>query len=72
MCREAALPADERDPNILLSIIESGTSTRASHPLTGAGLALCGVGFDLDALAIYKNMPKSEKQRILANKSQHA
>ena len=30
----------------------------------GTGLALCGVGYDLDDLRIYKFMSKAEKKRV--------
>jgi hypothetical protein len=37
----------------------------ASLPLPGDGLALCGVGFDLRELAMYKFMSKAAREAVL-------
>lgn len=50
----------DRDEDILLKVAMTRNRFLASNPAPGEGLALCGVGFDLEDLAIYKHMPKKK------------
>ena len=42
------------------------TSKMASVAIMGEGLCFCGVGFDLKELALYKMIPKREREIIMA------
>lgn len=58
--REAMLPpTGPRNPDVLVDACRSGDRAAAARPLPSAGLAFCGVGFDADDLAIYKEAPSN-------------
>ena len=64
--RESTL--ENRNEEILLDIC-NGTfdmNRMASVAIMGEGLCFCGVGFDLKDLALYKMIPKREKEAIMA------
>ena len=42
------------------------TSKMASVAIMGEGLCFCGVGFDLKELALYKMIPKREREAVMA------
>jgi len=68
--RECQLPAEERDQDVLLKICELGLRDRSSMAISGEGLAIAGVGYDLASLSIPKfgtttTNPKKLKKKAL-------
>ena len=59
--RESILPEEVRNEKILYEICQSGDRQRAALAVSGMGLALCGVGYDLEDLRDYKNQSNSNK-----------
>jgi tRNA pseudouridine(38-40) synthase len=57
--RESVLPVESRNVRILLDIALSRNRYRAAAAVSSIGLALCGVGFDLEDLADLKGSKKS-------------
>ena len=58
--REAMLPpTGPRNPAVLVDACRGGDRAAAARPLPSAGLAFCGVGFDTDDLAVYKDAPSN-------------
>lgn len=55
--REATLPIEDRDEDLLLKIAQTRERARASLAAPGIGLALAGVGYDLVDLAQHKHRP---------------
>lgn len=68
--RESVLPADRRNPNILLDIARTGNRSLASLGVCGTGLAMCGVGYDLDGLAS-EWIKKGKHKQFEPNESHH-
>jgi len=60
--REAVMRERERDEDVLLKICDTRTRDRASYSLSGVGLCLCGVGYDINDLSIDRFIATNPKK----------
>eukprot|EP01038_Epipyxis_sp_PR26KG_P007921 gene7921-10751_t len=65
--RESVLDMSIRNPNILLDIAMSSDRNLASLSVPGCGLALSGVGYDLDDLQTFKHNPTNNSSVFCDN-----
>jgi tRNA pseudouridine(38-40) synthase len=65
--REARKPTCERNLSIIEDICEKNNRSLCASAFPGRGLCKAGVGYDLQNLALYKNQPKAERDKILNN-----
>jgi tRNA U38,U39,U40 pseudouridine synthase TruA len=62
-CRESLLPLNERDPGRLLDICKEGDRGRSALAISGVGLAMSGVGYNLEDFSKSKH-GVSKKRKI--------
>lgn len=71
--REAVLPESQSDEDILLKICHYKARDRSAFALPGLGLAMCGVGYDIDDLAkdrYVSQNPDKVRKRMLKERAQ--
>jgi len=60
-CRESLLPLTIRDPDKLLNICKEGDRKKAHSSINGIGLAMAGVGYNIDDLKPKHGVSKKRK-----------
>ena len=62
--RESVL--ENRNDDVLVDICNGDARRTPSVAIMGDGLCFCGVGYDLKDLALYKMIPKKERELVMA------